>query len=99
MEPPPLFCRALRELGFIGNIKIDLVRGAKGGVPVKCEANMLCLVTEEGKRFLPVEDISEIHVREAGLEQTVPGTLHGKKGWLGQYVLKGDPAMLQVALD
>lgn len=29
---------------------------------LKREANTLCLVTEEGKRFIPVEDISEIHV-------------------------------------
>jgi len=26
------------------------------------EANTLCLLTEEGKRFIPVEDVSEIHV-------------------------------------
>ncbi|MDK2856487.1 MAG: CRISP-associated protein Cas1 [Bacillota bacterium] len=29
---------------------------------LKREANTLCLVTKEGKRFIPVEDISEIHV-------------------------------------
>ena len=29
---------------------------------LKREANTLCLLTEEGKRFIPVEDISEIHV-------------------------------------
>lgn len=29
---------------------------------LKREANTLCLATEEGKRFLPVEDICEIHV-------------------------------------
>lgn len=29
---------------------------------LKREANTICLITEEGKRFIPVEDISEIHV-------------------------------------
>lgn len=37
---------------------------------LKREANTLCLITEERKRFIPVEDISEIHVfGELGLNK------------------------------
>lgn len=29
---------------------------------LKRESNTLCLITEEGKRFLPIEDVSEVHI-------------------------------------